>query len=164
MTETIERTVSAAPARVWELWTTAEGISSWWAPEGFRTDVTRLDLTPGGELVYTMTAVGRQEVAFMDHAGIPLSTTERKEFTELDAPMRLGYVSLVDCVPEVEPYQHRTVVTLERTGAGTDVIMELEPLHDETWTEQLRAGRANQLDNLARLIDRARLRDERRTY
>ena len=30
--------------------------------------------------------------------------------------------------------------------------MEIEPLHDEVWTERLEAGRANELDNLARLL------------
>ena len=30
--------------------------------------------------------------------------------------------------------------------------MELEPLHDETWTERILAGRANELDNLQRLV------------
>ncbi len=48
MNEIIERTVTATPERVWELWTTPEGISRWWAPDGFRTDVTTLDLRPGG--------------------------------------------------------------------------------------------------------------------
>ena len=27
------------PERVWELWTTPEGIAAWWAPDGFATTV-----------------------------------------------------------------------------------------------------------------------------
>ncbi|MCW2757813.1 MAG: hypothetical protein JWO46_1559 [Nocardioidaceae bacterium] len=30
--------------------------------------------------------------------------------------------------------------------------MEVEPLHDDVWTERIQAGRANELDNLARLL------------
>jgi hypothetical protein len=30
--------------------------------------------------------------------------------------------------------------------------MECEPLHDQVWTERLLAGRANELDNLERLL------------
>ncbi|GAA4527994.1 MULTISPECIES: SRPBCC family protein [Nonomuraea] len=149
MTENIERIVAASPARVWELWTTAEGISSWWAPEGFRTDVTKLDLTPGGELVYTMTAVAPEQIAFMEQHGMPLSTESRKYFTEIAEPHRLAYQSVVDFVPDHEPYEHLTVVELSSVEGGTRIVMQVERMHDEVWTQRLLAGRANELDNLA---------------
>ena len=152
MTEIIERTVTASPARVWELWTTAEGISSWWAPEGFRTDVTKLELHPGGELVYTMTAVAPEQIAFMEQYGMPLTTESRKHFTELDEPRRLAYRSVVDFVPDHEPYEQLTVVELSPVEEGTRIVMEMEPMHDDVWTERLVAGRANELDNLAALV------------
>ncbi|HWJ82747.1 MAG TPA: SRPBCC domain-containing protein [Nocardioides sp.] len=152
MTETIERTIPAAPSRVWELWTTPEGISRWWAPEGFRTDVTHLDLRAGGELVYTMTAVAPEQVAFMEQHGMPLATESRKHFTEVDEPRRLGYRSVVDFVPDHEPYEQLTEVELEPVEGGTRVRMTMEPLHDEVWTQRLVAGRANELDNLVALV------------
>ena len=34
-TITIERTYQAAIEDVWALWTTKEGIESWWGPDGF---------------------------------------------------------------------------------------------------------------------------------
>lgn len=147
----LRRSLTVPPERVWELWTTAEGIGSWWAPDGFTTTVDELDLRPGGALDYTMTATGPEQIAFMEQAGMPLSTRSHKEFTEVDEPHRLAYNSLIDFVPGVEPYQHLTVVTLERTESGTDVVMECEPLHDEVWTERIIAGRTNELDNLERL-------------
>jgi uncharacterized protein YndB with AHSA1/START domain len=150
--QTIEMTVPAAVETVWQLWTTPEGISQWWAPDGFRTDVTHLDLQPGGELVYTMTATEPAQVAFMKDNGMPLSTESRKTFTEIDSPSRLGYQSLVDFVPGHEPYEQLTVVTLEPVDGGTHVVMQVEPLHDEVWTERLIAGRTNELENLARLV------------
>jgi uncharacterized protein YndB with AHSA1/START domain len=148
----LRRTLPAAPERIWELWTTPEGIGAWWAPDGFRTTVDTLDLRAGGSLDYTMTATGPEQIAFMEHAGMPLSTRSHKEFTEVDAPGRLAYLSLIDFVPGVAPYQHLTVVTLERTDGGTEVVMECEPLHDEEWTVRIVAGRTNELDNLERLI------------
>jgi uncharacterized protein YndB with AHSA1/START domain len=160
----LRRSYAASPERIWALWTTREGIGSWWAPEGFSTSVDDLDLRLGGALTYTMTATGHEQIAFMEQAGLPLSTTSRKEFTEVDRPSRLGYASLIDFVPDVEPYQHLTVVTLERTSTGTDVMMEMEPLHDDEWTGRIEAGRANELDNLARLINGTHLRGERRSY
>jgi uncharacterized protein YndB with AHSA1/START domain len=152
MTEIIERTVAASPARVWELWTTPEGISQWWAPDGFRTDVTALDLRPGGELVYTMTATAPEQIAFMSQHGMPLATESRKFFTEIDEPSRLGYRSLIDFVPDHEPYEQLTEVELHPVDGGTRIVMHVEPLHDDVWTQRLLAGRAKELDNLAALV------------
>jgi uncharacterized protein YndB with AHSA1/START domain len=156
MTETIERIIPASPSRVWELWTTPEGISRWWAPEGFRTDVSRLDLQAGGELVYTMTAVAPEQVAFMEQHGMPLATESRKYFTDVTAPSRLGYRSVIDFVPDHEPYEQLTEIELEAVEGGTRVQMAVEPLHDEVWTQRLLAGRANELDNLIALVANGR--------
>lgn len=152
MTTTIERTVTATPDQVWNLWVTPEGISQWWAPDGFRTDVTRLDLKPDGELVYTMTAVGPEQVAFMEQNGMPLVTESRKRFIEIAEPTRLSYQSLVDFVPDHAPYEQLTEVELQPSEGGTRIVMRVEPMHDEVWTERLVAGRSNELDNLARLV------------
>jgi uncharacterized protein YndB with AHSA1/START domain len=149
---TIDRTVAASPARVWELWTTAAGISSWWAPDGFRTDVTRLDLQPGGELVTMMTAVAPEQIAFMEQYGMPLATESRKRFTEIVEPARLAYVSVIDFVPDHAPYEHLTGVDLEPVAEGTHIVMQVDPLHDEVWTQRLIDGRTNELENLAALV------------
>jgi hypothetical protein len=45
-----------------------------------------------------------------------------------------------------------TVVDLEERDGGTRVVMTIEPMHDDVWTDRLVAGRTNELDNLARLI------------
>ena len=148
---TLRRSLDVPPEQVWALWTTPEGIEAWWAPDGFRTTVDLLELRPGGALDYTMKATGPEQVAFMEQAGMPLSTRSHKEFTEIIEPTRLGYLSRIDFVPGHDPYDHLTIVTLERTATGTDVVMECEPLHDETWTERIVAGRTNELDNLERL-------------
>lgn len=156
----LHRTFPATPQRIWELWTTPEGIGAWWAPDGFTTTVDRLDLRVGGSLDHTMTATGPEQVAFMERSGLPLTTRSHKEFTEVEEPSRLAYTSLIDFVPGVEPYAHRTVVTLEGTSSGTTVEMWVDPLHDEEWTQRIVAGRADELDNLQRLVT-GHLREER---
>lgn len=151
----VERDVAAPRERVWELWTTPEGIGRWWAPEGFRTEVEQLDLAPGGMLVYTMTAVDDAQAEFMRQHGMPLTTRSRKTFTEVAAPSRLAYSSLIDFVPGHEPYEHLTRIDLTPSSdipGGTHVTMHMEPLHDREWTDRLVAGRTNELDNLARLV------------
>jgi uncharacterized protein YndB with AHSA1/START domain len=151
-TNRLERTYPATAEQVWELWTTTEGIESWWAPDGFAVEVEELDLRPGGALVYTMTATGPEQIEFMRGAGMPLSTRSRKTFTEVDPSRRLAYTSLVDFVPEVAPYEFLTTVELEPIEDGVRAVMTVEAMHDDVWTERLLAGRANELDNLGRLL------------
>jgi uncharacterized protein YndB with AHSA1/START domain len=149
---TLERTYSAAPEEIWELWTTPRGIESWWAPDGFSVEVERLELQPGGVLLYAMTATGAAQIEFMKGAGMPLRTMSQKTFTTVDAPRRLGYRSLVDFVPGMPPYEFGTEIELTPKDHGTHVVMTMEPLHDEEWTQRLVAGRENELDNLAHVL------------
>lgn len=115
----IERVYDAPVDRIWELWTKPEGIESWWAPDGFTVEVQKLDLKPGGELIYTMTATGPEQIEFMRGAGMPLTTESRKTFTEVKPKTRLAYSSLVDFVPDHAPYEFLTVVDLTETGGRT---------------------------------------------
>jgi uncharacterized protein YndB with AHSA1/START domain len=148
----LERTYHASPATIWRLWTTADGIVSWWAPDGFTAEVRTIDVRPGGELVHALTATSPEMVAFVEGAGLPRTTEATKTFVEVDEPRRLTYISLVDFVPDHEPYEHLTEVDLTPDGDATTVVMTVEPLHDAVWTERLVAGRANELDNLAAVL------------
>ena len=150
----LERTYNASPETIWDLWTTEAGIESWWAPDGFTTKVRQLELRPGGLLVYAMTAMAPEQVEFMKNAGLPLTNESRKTFTEVAPPKRLAYRSLIDFVPGHEPYEHLTVVDIEPDGDRTKVTMTVEPMHDGEWTGRLVAGRSNELDNLAKVVER----------
>jgi uncharacterized protein YndB with AHSA1/START domain len=142
------RTYDAPAELIWELLTTAASLEEWWAPDGFETRVSELELRPGGQLRYTMTATAPQQVAFMRNAGNPISIELRKTFTEVAPPARLAYLSLIDFVPGHEPYEHLTTIDIQPAGDRTDVVLTVDPLHDETWTEGYRAHRGNELDNL----------------
>ncbi|MET9029735.1 SRPBCC domain-containing protein [Nocardia sp. NPDC004168] len=148
----IERDYPATAQAIWELWTTPAGIEKWWAPDGFTVRVDQLDLRPGGELVYTMTATAPEQIEFMRSAGMPLSTESRKTFTEIDGPDRLAYTSLADFIPGVELYEFLTTVELEPTDAGVRVVMTVDAMHDDVWTQRLTQGRENELANLAAIV------------
>jgi uncharacterized protein YndB with AHSA1/START domain len=150
----LQRTYDAPAELVWELLTTAAGLEEWWTPDGFEIRVRELELRPGGRLWYSMTAIAPEQVAFTRDAGMPLSSEVRKTFTEVVSPTRLAYLSLIDFVPGHEPYEHLTIVDIEPAGDRTNVVMTLDPLHDETWTQQHRAHRGNELDNLATALAR----------
>jgi uncharacterized protein YndB with AHSA1/START domain len=153
-TTDLERTYPTSTEELWELWTTPAGIESWWAPDGFTIEVQKLDLRVGGELVYTMTATAPEQVEFMQNAGMPLVTASRKTFTEIAPPTRIAYSSLADFIPGVEPYEFLTVVDLNPIESGVTVVMTVDSMHDEVWTQRLLAGRANELDNLAAVVER----------
>lgn len=148
----IERIYPAAPERIWALWTTVSGIESWWAPDGFEVRVEELDLRPGGELRYVMTATAPDQVAFMNSVGLPLSTSSQKYVTVVENEALLAYDTVVDFVPGQAEYRHRTTVNLTPVSSGTRVVMTVEHMHDDEWTARIIAGRGNELDNLGRLL------------
>jgi uncharacterized protein YndB with AHSA1/START domain len=148
----IERTYAASIDETWMLWTTKAGIESWWGPEGFDVAVISLDLRPGGQLVYLMTATAPQQVAFMKRVGMPLSTECRVTYTEVSPPTRLAYKTLTDFVPNVTPYEVATLVELRTTADGVKLTITFDAMHDDLWTERARAGHESQVRKLDALL------------
>jgi uncharacterized protein YndB with AHSA1/START domain len=148
----LERTYEAPAELIWELWTTAAGLEEWWGAEGFETRVSDIELQPRGQVRYTMTATGPEQVEFVRSLGMPLSSEFRRTFTEVAPPTRLAYLSLIDFVPDQDPYEHLTIVDIEAAGDRTHVVMTVDPLHDEAWTREYRAHRDAELDNLEAAI------------
>ncbi len=153
---TIERTYEATLEQAWALWTTKEGIESWWGPEGFDVTVLSLDLRAGGALLYRMTATGSGQIAFMKQAGMPLSTDCRITYTDVVAPTLLAYTTLADFVPNVEPYEVATRVELMAISGGVKLLITFDAMHDDVWTERARAGHESQLSKLDTLLRSSR--------
>jgi uncharacterized protein YndB with AHSA1/START domain len=151
---TLERTYPATVEEVWGLWTTKEGIESWWGPEGFEVSVRSLDLRTGGSLVYLMTATGPAQKDFLQRAGMPLSTETRLVYTDVTPPRRLAYETTADFIPGVAPYAVATLLELEPSGPGMRLVLTFDTMHDEVWTQRSLAGRKSELDRLARLLER----------
>jgi uncharacterized protein YndB with AHSA1/START domain len=149
---TIERTFQASIEEVWELWTTKDGIESWWGPEGFSVTVRSLDLRPGGDLLYAMSAVRAEEIEYMVKAGMPVSNNHRIKFVEVDPPRRLVFKEVVDFVPDTAAYDVETMVELHQVDASTRLLITFEQMHNERWTELARMGRESELDRLAKVL------------
>lgn len=153
---TMERTFASPIEDVWELWTTKEGIESWWGPDGFFVKVRHLDLRPGGELRYAMCAGEPDKIEFMKKHGMPIETECSLRYTEVDPLRRLAYLHSTDFIPGVEPYDVATVVELLPVASGVRMILSFDAMHDPVWTERATMGWANELDHLAaRLAERA---------
>jgi uncharacterized protein YndB with AHSA1/START domain len=148
----IERTYEASIDDVWELWTTKEGIESWWGPDGFAVQVRDLDLRPGGQMQYAMTATAPAQVEFMKKAGLPLTTEARLTYTEVIAKRRLCYVHLADFVPGVRPYDVSTVLELHVDSRTVRMVLTFDAMHDEQWTQMAVMGWESQLGKFAKAI------------
>jgi uncharacterized protein YndB with AHSA1/START domain len=149
---TLERTFKASIEEVWDLWTTKDGIESWWGPEGFAVKVLKLDLQPGGELVYAMTATAPDQIEFVKNAGMPLTHEVRATYTEVAPPRRLAFASLADFIPGVEPYDVTTVVELYPSAEGVRMVLTLDAMHNERWTQMAVMGWESELEKLARIL------------
>lgn len=148
----IERTYEASIEDLWELWTTPEGIESWWGPEGFSVKVHELDLRAGGQMVYAMTAVDPPQVEFMKQAGMALTTEARLTYTEIVPGKSIAYTNRVDFVPGVEPYAVGNKVEFFAEGGKVRMVLTLDPMHSDEWTQRAVMGMESQLGKLARLI------------
>lgn len=151
-TITIDRTVEASVEDVWALWTTKEGLESWWGPEGFTTEVHEIDVRVGGRLRYAMTAVAPEQVAFLGRAGMPLTTEQRVSYQDVVPHRRLAYTSLADFIPGVAPYDLATVVELHPNGQGVRMVLTIDALHDDRWTKMAVMGWESQLGKLAKML------------
>ena len=149
---TIERFLAAPLAEVWALWTTAEGIESWWGPEGFTVTVQAMDVRPGGVLLYTMTATAAPQIAFMKQHGMPLSTGAKITYAETVPLTRLRYIHLVDFVPGVTAYDVGTLLELEAVGDRVRMRLTLDPMHDAEWTRRAAMGWESELGRLEALL------------
>lgn len=149
---TMERSFSATVDEVWELWTTKDGIESWWGPEGFRVEVRKLDLRVGGELHYAMIATREQEIEFMKKAGMPLSHEARITYTGIEPPRRLAYDHAADFIPGVASYDVATLVEIRADGARTRMVLTFDAMHEELWTQRAVSGWESELGKLEKLI------------
>lgn len=149
---TLERTYQASPQKVWDLWTTKDGIESWWGPDGFEVKVRKLDLRPGGKLQDAMTAIGPDQVEFMKQAGMPLTTEARLTYDEIAPNRRLAYTHLADFIPGVEPYDIAHAIELHPKGQGVRLVLTFDAMHDEEWTQRAVMGWENELGKLEEII------------
>ena len=136
------------------LWTTIEGIESWWGPEGFAVQVRSIDLRPGRELRYAMTAPATPQVEFMKKAGMPLTNEHLIVYTEVQPPRRLAFSHLVDFIPGVESYEVAILVELHETASGVRMVLTIDRMHDDVWTQRAVAGWEMELGKLAKVLEK----------
>jgi uncharacterized protein YndB with AHSA1/START domain len=148
----IERTYAASIEDVWDLWTTKEGIESWWGPDGFSVKVHQLDLRAGGEMRYAMTAIDPATVQFMKQAGMPVTTPAKFTYTEIVPGKSIAYTHRADFIPDVEPYDVGNRVEFFAEGGNVRMVLTLDPMHSDEWTQRAVMGWESQLGKLTRVL------------
>jgi uncharacterized protein YndB with AHSA1/START domain len=152
---TIERSFQAPVEEVWRLWTTRDGIESWWGPDGFAVKVRELDVRRGGELLYEMTAIAPEQIEFLKKAGMPLTTPSRITFVEVVPMQRLAFTQVADFIPGVKPYEVAHSVDFETSGQRVRMVLTMDAMHDDYWTKMATMGWENEFDRLGRLLQKA---------
>jgi uncharacterized protein YndB with AHSA1/START domain len=151
----LERTFDAGLDLVWEMWTTKEGIESWWGPPGFEVVVDKLELRAGGALEYVMTCTGAEQIAYMKQMGQPLSTALKARYTEVRPKTLASWMNIVDFVPDTEVYEAGTRLELFEDGKDrVRVQLVLEAMHNEFMTQMATQGWDAELGKLAEAIAR----------
>lgn len=148
MKTVIERTYRASLEDVWDLWTTKEGFESWWGPQGFRAEVQELDARAGGKLRYEMIAATPEMVAEMTKMGQPPSHAVHSTFSKLEPKKKLVLTSLIDFLPGVEFYESHIAVDFSASGDSVKMVVTLDPMHNEAFTEMQLEGFTSQLSKL----------------
>jgi len=149
---TIERTYAATLDEIWALWSTKDGIESWWGPVGFGITVQSMDLKAGGKLVYIMAPTAPDTLAFMKSSGMPIEVECKLTFTEVEAPRRLAYTTLTDFIPGVQAYEVETLLELEAAGGQVRMLLTFDAMHDDEWTGRMQEGRESELGKLDALL------------
>ncbi|MFO1532570.1 MAG: SRPBCC domain-containing protein [Thermoplasmatota archaeon] len=142
---TIERTFKAAPEKVWKMWTTKEGIQSWWGPAakdmGFDLKVLKLDVRVGGEYAIEMRD---SKVALVNHG----------KYVEVQPNRRLAQEWLFDIFlgPGEKPYNVAITIDLEPAGKGTRMTFKQGPLATAEHSEGSRQGVTRNIEEMAKAL------------
>jgi len=153
----LQRTFEASLDLVWDLWTTKDGIESWWGPPGFEVKVSRLELRAGGALEYVMTCVGAEQIAFMKQHNQPLSTPLKARYTEVRAKTLAAWMNLADFIPGVDPYEVEARLMLtELRAESVRVDLQIDAMHNEFYTSMATQGWESEMGKLAAIIESRR--------
>ncbi len=90
-----ERTIAAPPEAIWRACTTPSAVERWWGPPDLRTTVRRLEVRPGGAVLFHLRHLpalfGRAGSDAARAAGVPLSFAIRGHLEVVEPLRRLDF-------------------------------------------------------------------------
>jgi uncharacterized protein YndB with AHSA1/START domain len=147
---TLERTYRATAQEIWDLWTTKDGLESWWAPEGCRVEVSRIEPWLGGALHYAMIAQTPETVAALKELGQPPVVETRCRYGEFKPGTRLKLMLMIDFFKGVQPYESAVEVELAPAGDRVRMVVTLHGMHRLELSRMQAEAVESQLEKLDR--------------
>jgi uncharacterized protein YndB with AHSA1/START domain len=133
----VRRTIRAGSERLFDAWTRATELMSWWGPQSVRCTAAEIDLRVGGRY--------RIENQRADGARVTIAG----EFTLIDRPRRLAYTWTV--TPGPSTAAERVTVRFDAKGPDlTEVIVTHERITSPTARASHEDGWIGCLEGLAR--------------
>ena len=86
---------------------------------------------------------------------MPLATEQVLTIHEVEPLRRLVTTNVVDFIPGIAAYEVGMAVDIDAMGARTRLVVTLDPMHDQHWTEMAVQGWEGQLEKLARVAAQA---------
>jgi uncharacterized protein YndB with AHSA1/START domain len=148
----LERYFKASPKKVWDMWTTKEGLAKWWAPSakqmGFDFRILKLDVRVGGGYDIVMS---NEEHGELHNHGVYTEVvphkrlSQRWDFDIFLGPGEKGYV--IPITVELEE-----VPTMEPGKRGTKLTFTQGPMAKPEFTEGSRQGVIQNLGHLEKAL------------
>ena len=137
----IELTFPAEQQDLWKMWTTKEGIESWWGPEGISSTVRAFEFQVDGLLEIVMRP--------NDSEGDENSMVEKITLTEITPMTCICFTDRFPGTPDVEPYDVICEVAFQPASEGTKMTFASSGMHREDWTEYATYGWRSAFQKLA---------------
>ena len=129
----VRRTILATPERLFDAWTDPRQLREWWGPEGIECTEAHVDLRKGGAF-----RIGNRRP---DGSVLFISG----EFEAIERPTLLGFTWRVGD----EQHLERVVVSFDKQGDKTEVVVRHTRVISAERRDQHRAGWVGCLDSLA---------------
>ena len=145
----IERTLKAAPERIFDAFTDPDQLTQWWWPRGFTCPAAEVDLRVGG--TYRLAMLWPDAVATENQ----FSHYMGGEYYEIERPRRLVMSGRAGNDEQGELFATLIDITLEPRDGGTALTMRqsyFEPLPPPQAMGGAEQGWNEQLDKLEELL------------
>lgn len=135
---TLVRRLRALPERVFEAWSSAEGLAGWFGPHHTRVEAAEVDARPGG----------RFRVVLREDNGARHEVGGR--YTEVTPGEGLAFTWAWHSAPERES---RVTIRLRAVAEGTELTLTHDRFADADTAGRHRRGWTESLERLAALFD-----------
>jgi uncharacterized protein YndB with AHSA1/START domain len=129
----IARVFDAPRDKVWKAWTEAERMKQWWGPKGFIVKQLKMDLRPGGTLLYCLQAPDGSEM------------WGKMAYKEIVKEQKLVFINSFSDAKggttrhpwsENWPLEMHSTITFESLGDKTKVSIRWLPVESSTEVEK----------------------------